>query len=219
MTAGTAILLNGTGSAGKTTLVKEVQLLLDEPYLHLGIDTLIGSMCPEKYSGATLCARQGFFFVIPEEGTHEGFAMIPGPLGDRMVAAMHQAIAALVVAGHSVAVDHWLVYPHWLHDCVETLHALPVFFVGVRCPRAIAERRSDARADRPPGDVRWAFDRVHAHDLYDLEVDTSLLSPRECAEQIQLRLLHGPPPTAFKQLRRRFTSEHGSGLPLETRQR
>jgi chloramphenicol 3-O phosphotransferase len=203
--AGTAILLNGTGSAGKTTVIKELQELFDEPYLHVGIDMLMGIMCPEKYCAATPQARESFFFVLPEQGMHEGFAMIPGLRGDRMVMALHQTIASLLIEGHHVAVDHWLVYPHWLHHCVETLHPLPVLFVGVRCPLAVAERRSDARPERPPGDVRWAFDRVHAHSIYDLEVDSSLLSAHEIAVQIQQRLQHGPRPTALKELWRRFT--------------
>ena len=41
---------------------------------------------------------------------------------------------------------------------------------------------------------------VHAHDIYDLEVDTSILTAMECAEQIKERLLNGSPPNAFQQL-------------------
>jgi chloramphenicol 3-O phosphotransferase len=46
---------------------------------------------------------------------------------------------------------------------------------------------------------RWQ-DAVHAHGLYDLEVDTSGLSPEECAYTIQRRLENGPPPSAFQHL-------------------
>ena len=41
---------------------------------------------------------------------------------------------------------------------------------------------------------------VHLPGIYDLEVDTSLLSPGECAEVIRSRLEHGPPPEAFQRL-------------------
>jgi chloramphenicol 3-O phosphotransferase len=41
---------------------------------------------------------------------------------------------------------------------------------------------------------------VHVPGIYDLEVNTSLLSPEECAEEIFRRLQSGPPPTAFPRL-------------------
>jgi chloramphenicol 3-O phosphotransferase len=36
--------------------------------------------------------------------------------------------------------------------------------------------------------------------VYDLEVDTSVLSPEESAELIRRRLDDGPPPSAFRRL-------------------
>jgi chloramphenicol 3-O phosphotransferase len=45
---GKIILLNGCSSAGKTSLVKEIQNLSDEPWLTFGIDTVIDAM-PNKY--------------------------------------------------------------------------------------------------------------------------------------------------------------------------
>ena len=41
---------------------------------------------------------------------------------------------------------------------------------------------------------------VHTPGIYDLEVDTSLLSPEECADVIRRRLDDGPPPSAFQRL-------------------
>ncbi len=41
---------------------------------------------------------------------------------------------------------------------------------------------------------------VHEPGIYDLEVDTSLLSPEDCAERIRQRLTGGPAGTAFPQL-------------------
>jgi chloramphenicol 3-O phosphotransferase len=51
-----------------------------------------------------------------------------------------------------------------------------------------------------PGLVTAHIDLVHAHGIYDLEVDTSVLTAMECAEQINERLLNGPPPNAFQHL-------------------
>ena len=47
-TLGSIILLNGTSSAGKSTLAKAVQDVMDAPYLHLGIDLFFDAL-PQRY--------------------------------------------------------------------------------------------------------------------------------------------------------------------------
>jgi chloramphenicol 3-O phosphotransferase len=47
--------------------------------------------------------------------------------------------------------------------------------------------------------LRWQHD-VHVPGVYDLEVDTSALSPEQCAEAIRRRLEDGAEPTAFRRL-------------------
>ena len=46
---------------------------------------------------------------------------------------------------------------------------------------------------------RWQRE-VHKPGIYDLEVDTSVMRPEECAQAIRQRLDTGPPPTAMEQL-------------------
>jgi len=41
---------------------------------------------------------------------------------------------------------------------------------------------------------------VHVPGIYDLEVDTSVLSAEECAVVIRQHLDNGPPPAAFQRL-------------------
>jgi chloramphenicol 3-O phosphotransferase len=45
--------------------------------------------------------------------------------------------------------------------------------------------------------VELAQRATHAHGCYDLELDTSLLSTKECVEVIARRLAEGPIGTAF----------------------
>jgi chloramphenicol 3-O phosphotransferase len=47
--------------------------------------------------------------------------------------------------------------------------------------------------------LRWQ-NAVHLPGIYDLEVDTSRLSPDECAAAIRRRLEAGPAGSAFAQL-------------------
>jgi len=79
--------------------------------------------------------------------------------------------------------------------------------VGVRCPLGVIMERRRATgwevgsADAPvPRPVRLWQEAVHSPGIYDLEVDTSLLSPEACAALIRERLEHGPPPSAFERL-------------------
>jgi len=46
---------------------------------------------------------------------------------------------------------------------------------------------------------RWQ-DTVHVPGIYDLEVDTSVSSPEQCAAAIRRRLENGAPFTAFATL-------------------
>lgn len=124
------------------------------------------------------------------------------------MSGMHHADAALVGTGHRVVVNHVLWEPDWLRECVYLWRAFPVLFVGVRCPLPVVERREALRADRSAkGVVRWQFERVHTHGAYDLDVDTSTATPRECASRIAHSRQHGPAPRAFKRLERHFATD------------
>jgi chloramphenicol 3-O phosphotransferase len=88
--------------------------------------------------------------------------------------------------------DVWLV-PDRPAGLQDALSAANTIWVGVHCPLAIVEQRERARGDRPVGAARG--DRpvgaarghhglVHTFKKYDMTVDTSVASPRECAEAI-----------------------------------
>jgi len=57
-------------------------------------------------------------------------------------------------------------------------------WVGVHCPLAIAEQRERERGDRIVGTARGQHARVHTFREYDVDVDTSVTAPRQCAETI-----------------------------------
>jgi chloramphenicol 3-O phosphotransferase len=118
-----------------------------------------------------------------------------------LMSGMHRAIHALVCAGNNVLADHVLLEPVWVHECAELFADLPAWFVGIRCPLDVLEARERARSDRTVGQARAQFDAVHAHGVYDIELDTSALSPMDCAMRIRGQVLEGPVPDAFKRLR------------------
>lgn len=179
----TIILLNGISSAGKTSISQVLQQTLNEPYLQVSIDAF-EDMLPGRY-------QEGGPFAWEE-------------LFPKMLAGFHRSIAALAGAGTNLIVDHVMVYREgWastLADCMTSLEPFAVYFVGVRCLLEEAKRREQARGDRFIGTAERQFPRVHRHNLYDVEVDTTCTSPEVCAEQIRA-FVSSHDPTAFARLR------------------
>jgi chloramphenicol 3-O phosphotransferase len=125
---------------------------------------------------------------------------------------MYEAIAAHSRLGLNVVVDvgHHDAYsvPRGiLPDWARRLSGLPVLFVGVHCPiEVVMERRratwglgngDDGSVPRP---VSLWQQAVHVPGIYDLEVDTSVLSTESCADAIRRRLTDGPLPSAIRRL-------------------
>jgi chloramphenicol 3-O phosphotransferase len=196
---GQIIFLNGTPRSGKSSIVAEIQATFDGIWMNLGVDRFM-QMTPARYQ--------------------PGIGLRPGgerqdlePLVPILYSAMYESIAAHSRLGLNVVVDvgHHDAYaiPRGiLADSARRLSGLPVLFVGVRCPiEVIMERRRNtgwnagSSADSPvPHPVQLWQREVHIPGIYDLEVDTSSLSPAACAEVIRKRLADGPPPSAFQRL-------------------
>ncbi len=196
---GQIIILNGTPRSGKSSIVAVIQVTFDGVWMNLGGDRFM-QMTPERY--------------LP------GIGLRPGgerqdiePLVPILYRALYESIAAHSRLGLNVVVDvgHHDAYAiprAILPDCARRLNDLPVLFVGVRCPiEIIMERRrttdwdAGSPADAPaPQPVRLWQQEVHIPGIYDLEADTSVLSPEACAAVIRQYLEHGPPSSAFQRL-------------------
>jgi chloramphenicol 3-O phosphotransferase len=192
MNPGTIIVLNGTSSAGKSTLLKALQKAMIEPYLDAGIDKFIW-MLPARYLDRPLWDD-----IL-------GDADRAGGHGHRLFSGMHHAIAALSRRGNNVLADHVLVERAWADECARQFADLPAYLVGVRCPLNVVEAREASRRDRTLGQARKQFDVVHAHALYDLEVDTSLMEVEECVQRIA-RHVDEAAPAAFRRMAERMAT-------------
>lgn len=202
---GQIVILNGAPRSGKSSIVSVIQETFDGPWMNLGVDAFVRHVTPARY--------------------RPGIGLRPGgerpelePLIPVFFAALYHSIAAHSRLGLNVIVDigHHDAYAEptgVLARSARQLEGLPVLFVGVRCPiEVIMERRNAGQpgregvyavgstADPIPLPVRLWQDSVHAPGIYDLEVDTSVHSPAECAALIRRRLDDGPPPTAFHRL-------------------
>ncbi|BDI31991.1 chloramphenicol phosphotransferase [Capsulimonas corticalis] len=198
-TPGQIVILNGTPRSGKSSIVTAIQETFDGVWINLGVDRMMQAT-PARYQ--------------------PGIGLRPGgerpdlePLVAVLYRALYESIAAHSRLGLNVAVDvgHHDAYatPRGiLTDGARRLEGLPVLFVGVRCPiEAIMQRRKETgwNADHtdgapiPPPVLRWQRE-VHIPGVYDLEVDTSIMSPHECAQIIRRRLEQGITPSAFQRI-------------------
>lgn len=202
---GQIIILNGAPRAGKSSIAAVIQKTFEGVWLNLGVDVFSRHVTPEQY-------RPGIG-LRPGGEMPELEVLVP-----LLYAGLYESIAAHSRLGLNVVVDvghhdAYAVPRDILADCARRLAGLPVLFVGVRCPiKVIMERRRAGQVGRegmyavgssdeqiPPPVRHWQRE-VHLPGIYDLEVDTSLLSPTECAEAIRRRLAGGPAPTAFARL-------------------
>ena len=204
---GQIVILNGAPRAGKSSIVEVIQSTFEGIWMNLGVDVFARGVTPRRYQpGVGLRPGPG-----PEHG---GDRLDLDPLLPTFYAAMYESIAAHSRLGLNVITDgghHGAIHPEILPNCARQLAGLPVLFVGVRCPiEEIMKRRNQAGRERgyvvgtddepvPPPVILWQQE-VHKPGIYDMEFDTSLLSPQLCAEQIRTRLAEGPPGTAFRQL-------------------
>jgi chloramphenicol 3-O phosphotransferase len=193
---GQIVVLNGAPRSGKSSIVSVIQETFRGPWMNLGVDVHARQITPARY--------QPGVGLRPGEKDHDLAPLIPV-----LYAALYDSIAAHSRAGLNVVVDVGHHDTAVLADCARRLVGLPVLFVGVRCPIEVVMERRKASPDRyatgsaddlVPKPVRlWQRD-VHIPGIYDLEVDTSVLSPDECADAIRRRLEDGPPPSAFHRL-------------------
>lgn len=113
-------------------------------------------------------------------------------LGNRFIAGMHATAAALANSGLNVIVDHVILEPGWVAEMRDLWATFDVLFVGVRCPLDVVLERERGRENRTIGQAEAQFDVVHAWTSYDIEVDTSVLTPAEAASRILAALEQRP---------------------------
>lgn len=207
---GRVILLNGTSSAGKTTVARMIQQLRPEPIQHIALDQFRDGL-PDRFRGlnspeGTPGARGLNVVPVhaperPSEPEVSGTAIHFGDVGLRMLTGMRHAIAAFAKAGNDVVVDDMRLDPNYLSDYLAALTGIGVTFAAIHCDAATLNRRETERPGRFPGTAVLHMHSVHAGCIYDVEVNTATMSPRQCAESILAAERTPPKPCAFERLR------------------
>ena len=189
MSPGRIILVNGTSSSGKTTLVRALQSSLPDLWLEMGIDRFAHSL-PERVGGE-LVWQQLFRYVPIGDRSDGRFTIETTPLGNRFVSGLPQTVAALAGLEFNVIVDQVILERSWLEEAARVWAPFAVLFVGVRCPRNVVVARERERKERTLGQAEAHFGVVHQWSSYDVEVDTSRLDPQQAAAQVRTALEAG----------------------------
>ena len=170
------IVLNGGSSSGKSGIARCLQAVLPDPWLVLGVDTLIQAM------PASMRASEAGIEFAPDGG------VVVGPEFRTLELAWIEGVATMARAGARVIVDEVFLggaasQQRWR----RALEGVAVLWVGVRCASAVATGRELARGDRVTGMAVSQADVVHRGVAYDLEVDTTHAESLDCARAVAAR--------------------------------
>ena len=152
MQNGRIIFLNGTSSAGKSTLAKALRTALPEPFCYYASDQLADA-------GFRTIKRRNRVF-----GAHDERA--------KFFNGFHRSIVGFAEAGNDLLVEHIVEEASWWLQLRQLLAHLDTFWVGVHAPIEEIERRERDRGNRSVGEAAYHL-KTHGYCEYDIEVDTS----------------------------------------------
>lgn len=120
------VFLNGTSSAGKTSIAKAFQRRHAQPCLYASVDAFVFMLSDEVRANNVARRR-----VLPP-----------------VISAFHRSLPQLAACGLPVIIDHLIESREWAEECAIALTGFRAFFVGVHCPLEILEERERRRGDR-----------------------------------------------------------------------
>lgn len=174
-------MLNGVGSAGKSSIARALQAITADPFLHVQMDAFL-----EMLPAALQDHADAFAYETRQADGKPSVVIRTGPVGARTMRGMRHAIAALAGQGNNLIVDDVMeageaaVY-------AALLAPFEVHWVGVFAPLEVLEARERRRGDRLAGLARGQYYRLHQGMTYDLDIDTSAATPEACAGIIKER--------------------------------
>lgn len=161
------ICLNGTSSAGKTAIAKQLQeKLLPTVYLNFSIDSILYTLPPSALYRMT-------------HGQDIGDLNYP-----QLVRSFNACVTRLVEMGHFVVIDNAMDRTEQVVDLLDRVQPYTILLVGVHCSLDELNRRERQRQDRTIGEAAAQFNRVHRGFIYDIEVDSSAKGASELAGEI-----------------------------------
>lgn len=179
------ILLNGASNSGKYTIAKELQELMDEPFLHIGVEEFT-KMMPSKYIDEHDKSREGFYLKkIKTANAQDTYLTCAGRYGKKVIMGMIYSCLALAQKGINLIIDDVCYSKDQFQVYKNLFGKYKLFTVGVICPLEELQKREKNMwiTKKKIADQESKF--VHIDVKYDFEVDTSKELPIECAKKIK----------------------------------
>lgn len=155
------ILLNGSSSAGKSTLAKALQALIEdkrnERYEIVSIDDFLKMATDD---------------VIYEDDVYE----ISGLICEKVMEVFS--------ANQGVIIDHVITSERIFEQLKEAVSPNRLWMVRVTCPLEIIQKREQERKDRCLGSAEASYTYLYPKERYDLTVDTHFMTASECVNRI-----------------------------------
>ncbi|TDP61461.1 chloramphenicol phosphotransferase CPT family protein [Roseateles toxinivorans] len=178
--AGKVIVLNGTSSAGKTSLALELQRVAPELQpIHVQLDAF-RAMEPAGYWSI--------------EYKEQGLLRL-----EALCRAINSAVAQFARFGQNVILDHVLT-PEACRFLLEDLAGHDVLLVKVECSHEQLRLREAGRGDRESGLAESQLESVHTACSYDFEVNTTSSPPTELARRVAVWLRANSSPAAINRM-------------------
>jgi chloramphenicol 3-O phosphotransferase len=168
------IVLNGPGSAGKSSLARAIQRAAQDIWLHVQMDGFL-DMLPEH--------RQDDAETFRYCAGPEGVRVSTGPAGGRLVSGLRRAVVALARAGNRVIFDTVMERDE-AEACRQAFFPHRVLNVAVLAPLDVLEARERLRGDRMGGLARAQFGRVPGGAAHDLWLDMGAQSSDAGAQAV-----------------------------------
>lgn len=183
------IYINGPSSSGKTTLAQLLQQELDPPFLHIGIDRVIGMM-PNKlndWEGGS--APLGFSWKNSTDETgHPVHEIQLGPFARKMSDTLKEIVITLAKLDHYIIIDDVAFGKQDVDKWGSALKDYNVLWIGIHTPLPVLEEREKQRGNRMIGSARAQYYQVHKGVVYDLEFDTNKDSSEKIVQAIKEKL-------------------------------
>lgn len=199
------IIINGCPSAGKTTLIKEIQNQYPTPLLSMGIDRFWGSI-PDQYKEYGLKAHEGYSFEKTSNNRGNPIIYVKrGPFANQLAKTIPKVINTFATCGHNVIVDE-IFNDETIQPYAKALQNQTVYLIGIVCSLEELERREKSRGNRELGLARGQFNSVHTQQkYYDLIIDNTNVNTITCAQKIIKFIQQTPEPLGFKELCKNLT--------------
>jgi chloramphenicol 3-O phosphotransferase len=136
------IILNGASSSGKSSIAQELQTILPQNYLHIGIDTFI-SMMPLKANKLQISdiASDGFYFKLENTHGNNVNKFQSGDYGKKINNAYHSTVKHLADLGLKIIVDDVMDGRFEQKEWNFMLGETKILYVGVKCSQETLTNR------------------------------------------------------------------------------